>query len=882
MNIMRRKNSGFSLIELLWVMIIGSVLMVAIYSVVFGSKNALLRGESDAQTSYRARRTMRHLVDDLRLAGYGLQGGTAGVIQGKENEITIVADIDKNGMLETIRYYLGDTTQLRTTPNPNDRTLYKSINGANPGTVLAVGLSSLTFGYYDGSRTSLLDSASSPIQVSTIMDVNGNGRNDLEDIRLITIRVVFESGKADKSGGYRPCALASSINPRNMQLLGAPGTSTSDTTIVLSANPAIIRADGVKTSSLTATMAVLGSPLSGRTVYCTLISGGGTVTPTVMTNNGNGTYSATYHSPTTTGQALIMAVDSAAAVSASTVIGLTAPPDSICVAADPDSIVADSLSTSTITATLFDSLGNQVAGETVTIEITKNHSGAAMQETVQDKGNGNYTRVYKASKTAGRDTVTATCGSLTASIPVTAIPGAARLQIWAIPDTLGADTSARVVIKLLVLSHGGDSLAGQPVSMDFDHNPAGASWVTALVDSGDGFYYRIMRPGSDSGHIVVRANNPPLEARVTVVALGVQEGEIAVGKVIKVKISDFQEDDNSDPDIFVAYKSPATELSVFLNKVKNGLGDLNNMDEKKFNALGEPVDMGVANMDSARTDVVLILKTVKRIQEAFNDLHGNFRDSSYTYAIAQDGVSGAVGDIDKDGDVDVIAGTTEKKTEVWKNDGWGHLTRYAKYSNFEKPNELCLVDLKEDTLKDLDIIAGTEKGELEVLFNDGGGNFHTDHVYKATEKVYALAAGDLNKDGYADIVCGTRAKKIEIWLNNGNGTFPNAPTHTYNLSGEILSVALGDVREDTLKDVDVAAGTKDGILSVWYNNGSAAFTKSSQTYSHSGKITGLDIGDLIEDSSGDKDIVAGTDEGADVGRIHLWLNDGDGTFTKKW
>ena len=877
---LRVKNRGFSLIELVVVMLIGSIVVAAIYSVVFGSKDVLVRGERDARTSYRARRTMRRLVEDFRLAGYGLPGGELGIVTARENELTMVADLDRNGMTETIKYYLSETSELGNTPNPNDRILYKSVNGEDPGLVLAVGISSLSLGFYDPERVDLLDPATSPKRVNPLKDLNDNGKNDLSDIRLITIRVVFELAMPDKHGEYRPYAVSSSISPRNLKLLGGGGGgSSSDSMLVLDASPDMIRGDGITTSNLTATATASGSPMIGEIVYCYVISGEGNVSPSPMIDNGDGTYSSTYTSPTTMGEAIIMAVDSVASLSATTKITITGPPVGITVRAEPDTVVADSNSTSLVTATVVDSFGTPVPGQTVDIEITDNNTGASMQGTVLDKGNGDYTRIYKASVTGGPDEVTATCEGHSASVNITAREGPCEIQIWAVPETLIADTSEYSMVKALVLSCAGDSIPGQLVTIDFEENLAGVSWVSDVVDSGNGIYTRMLQASEDSGLVILVASDPPLYAYDTLYVKGLQ-GDIYVGKVIKVMLGDFEEDGNGDIDIFVVSEIDP-EVSVFLNTGKaNGM--LKQMDEITFDAEGDVADFAVGNFDSLKTDVCMILSKAKKIELAMNDQNGGFEEESFKYDISKTGMSGAVGDIDGDGDTDVLAGTDDKRTEIWLNDGDAGLTFHAKLTHFNKPNAICLVDFGEDTLDDLDIVVGTENEELEVFFNDGGGSFHTDHIYAASGKVTCVAVGDLNSDTYVDIVCGTgKAKKFDVWLNNGDGTFPLTPDYSYNVSDQILSIAIGDANEDTLGDLDVVVGPRDGLMTVWFNDGTGALTVSEKTYPHPGKITGLDTGDLGEDDKGDTDIVTGTDEGGEGGSLRMYLGKGDGTFLKR-
>lgn len=47
------------------------------------------------------------------------------------SDITFFYDVDFDGDIDEVRYYLGDAEELSETPNPDDRMLYRSVNG-NP------------------------------------------------------------------------------------------------------------------------------------------------------------------------------------------------------------------------------------------------------------------------------------------------------------------------------------------------------------------------------------------------------------------------------------------------------------------------------------------------------------------------------------------------------------------------------------------------------------------------------------------------------------------------------------------------------------------------------------------------------------------------------
>jgi len=100
---------------------------------------------------------------------------------------------------------------------------------------------------------------------------------------------------------------------------------------------------------------------------------------------------------------------------------------SIAVKADPDSLVADGASTSTITVTLKDASGNPVSIENVTITAATGNVGE-----VKNNNDGAYTTIYTAPTKTGKATITAKTdiSQISATTEITLNPGpVARLTI---------------------------------------------------------------------------------------------------------------------------------------------------------------------------------------------------------------------------------------------------------------------------------------------------------------------------------------------------------------------------------------------------------------------------------------------------------------------
>lgn len=77
------------------------------------------------------------LETDFRRIGYSsdytnIQDQTKSILLADTSSIKFIADIDQNGKMDTIYYYIGPATELNVTANPRDKILYRIVNGITP------------------------------------------------------------------------------------------------------------------------------------------------------------------------------------------------------------------------------------------------------------------------------------------------------------------------------------------------------------------------------------------------------------------------------------------------------------------------------------------------------------------------------------------------------------------------------------------------------------------------------------------------------------------------------------------------------------------------------------------------------------------------------
>ena len=138
-------------------------------------------------------------IFDYDLYKMGYRVSDQNVLLADSTRLRYAADVDNNGTVDTVYYYLG-ADLMTSTENPNDRPVYRVLNGSSPAICMVV--TDFKLAYFDSVGNKLSHTAL----------VNASER---AKIRTLRGNVRFESPHP-MEGEYQSFVLSRTIRPKNL------------------------------------------------------------------------------------------------------------------------------------------------------------------------------------------------------------------------------------------------------------------------------------------------------------------------------------------------------------------------------------------------------------------------------------------------------------------------------------------------------------------------------------------------------------------------------------------------------------------------------------------------------------------------------------------
>jgi hypothetical protein len=250
-------------------------------------------------------------------------------------------------------------------------------------------------------------------------------------------------------------------------------------------------------------------------------------------------------------------------------------------------------------------------------------------------------------------------------------------------------------------------------------------------------------------------------------------------------------------------------------------------------------------------------------------------------------------DLNGDGYLDLMTGSNDGVGCVFRNRGDGTYEWYTDFPNYEGDwgaREISSGDMDGDG--DQDIIYGIHHSNMRIARNDGNGVYTKSQISWINGETPCGATlpivADMDNDGDLDIVSQymsafgdcpvSRTITVDFWQNNGSGVFTWV-SDTHGLLGgeEKCALLVGDFDNDEDLDIIQLQNEPEGPNRYYVNDGDGYFTEMSESrglgvgddYPYTDWWCKGNVGDF--DNDGDLDLAYYAD---------IYSNDGSGNFTR--
>jgi hypothetical protein len=145
---------GFStILDILGSMLIGGILLSITLRLNDAATAKTYNNSGELSLQQNMVTVAQIIENDFRKIGYCADWNkfpdpSKAIVSAGESNIKYLADIDYDTNMDSIRYYLGPTSELLSTPNPRDRMLYRVLNNQAPSSS-NLGVTQFRMVYFD-------------------------------------------------------------------------------------------------------------------------------------------------------------------------------------------------------------------------------------------------------------------------------------------------------------------------------------------------------------------------------------------------------------------------------------------------------------------------------------------------------------------------------------------------------------------------------------------------------------------------------------------------------------------------------------------------------------------------------------------------------------
>ncbi|MCZ4318422.1 T9SS type A sorting domain-containing protein [Aequorivita viscosa] len=280
-------------------------------------------------------------------------------------------------------------------------------------------------------------------------------------------------------------------------------------------------------------------------------------------------------------------------------------------------------------------------------------------------------------------------------------------------------------------------------------------------------------------------------------------------------------DGDGDLDIVSGSRTGPYNIAWFENL--DGLGNFGTEIIVENNLFDEVYSIFLADLDGdGDMDILTTAFSLDKIIWYENlDGQGNFSGQKIISNTADGAFTVVSGDLDGDGDMDVISGSDFSGLAWYENlDGQGDFFMHLIDNNVSGTRSVIAIDVDGDG--DMDIVGNSNAPNKTYWIEnmDGLGTFGAPNsIYEMGQYVTNLIAADVDGDGDTDVLTVSFGDNEVAWFENLDGFGNFGPKNTIsNILDKALEVFAADLDNDG--DIDVltsSGGTFDGEI-AWFEN----------------------------------------------------------------
>lgn len=275
-------------------------------------------------------------------------------------------------------------------------------------------------------------------------------------------------------------------------------------------------------------------------------------------------------------------------------------------------------------------------------------------------------------------------------------------------------------------------------------------------------------------------------------------------------------DGDSDIDVLVSYFG--TNEIIWYENV-DGLGNFNS-GQVITNTANQARFVYSGDLDGDGDIDVLSASEGDRKIAWYENLNGNFGTPQIISINSQDAIEVRTADLDNDGDLDVLGIQTNAPSEVYYHenlDGFGNFSEINLITTgVDSVKSLSVADIDGDGFKDL-VSASQHRSKIAWYKNeDGMGSYGVQRIISLNvSNLKSIYTSDLDGDGDMDVLSASENDNKIAWYENADGMGNFSPQILISLE-ESRPIDIFSIDVDGDKDMDIISGGIDGV--AWFEN----------------------------------------------------------------